>query len=400
MAPSSSPPPATTQASSKPTAAASTLIASGRTAYTSLASLPGYDTAPDIYESAPVPELTDDTATTRSSSYSGSSSGDDDNADEDCFSSHADGEDAEEGVEAVGGVSKRRIDAQRARTRFRGVGTGVGGRGRRREGAEVEESLEERIARLRREVEECSVLLQKGEEGGKKDGRLVGDERAELEKLVGGLEGLRTGMREKERDGTEDEDEDEEEEGEENQDVLAKVAAFDARLSSLERALGNTTMADALPSSSAAPPLLPTLTHLESQLSALASAPTSLSHLSSSLPPQPPPSSHLQDTPDPNLQSLYALLPTLTSLAPTIPALLARLKSLRTLHTGAATAATDLAEVERRQRELDAELKKWREGLEKVEGAVKEADAANGRNGRVVRGWVEGLESRAEKLGA
>ena len=39
------------------------------------------------------------------------------------------------------------------------------------------------------------------------------------------------------------------------------------------------------------------------------------------------------------------------------------------------------------------------EGLEKVEQAVVEASVANGRNGKVVEGWVRELEGRMKKLG-
>jgi nuclear migration protein JNM1 len=37
--------------------------------------------------------------------------------------------------------------------------------------------------------------------------------------------------------------------------------------------------------------------------------------------------------------------------------------------------------------------------LEKVEKAVRDADEANGRNGKVVQGWVKEVEGRMGKLG-
>ena len=55
-------------------------------------------------------------------------------------------------------------------------------------------------------------------------------------------------------------------------------------------------------------------------------------------------------------------------------------------------------QVETRQRALDEDLKLWKEGLEKVEAAVKEAGEANGRNGKVVREWVKELEGRMERM--
>ena len=98
------------------------------------------------------------------------------------------------------------------------------------------------------------------------------------------------------------------------------------------------------------------------------------------------------------LQSLYQILPTLQSLSPTVPALLTRLRSLTTLHSSAASAVADLDEMEKRQREMDAELKAWREGLEKVEAAVTQAGEMNGRNGKVVKQWVDDLETRLKAL--
>ncbi|KAI7367264.1 hypothetical protein KC336_g21217, partial [Hortaea werneckii] len=53
-----------------------------------------------------------------------------------------------------------------------------------------------------------------------------------------------------------------------------------------------------------------------------------------------------------------------------------------------------------KQAEMEKELKAWREGLEQVEQAVTQADEANGRNGRVVEGWVKELEGRMKTLRA
>jgi nuclear migration protein JNM1 len=107
---------------------------------------------------------------------------------------------------------------------------------------------------------------------------------------------------------------------------------------------------------------------------------------------------HLHASDVTTLRALYTHLPTLQALTPTLPALLTRLRSLRALHTTAGQAAADLEALERRQEQLDAELATWRAGLERVEAAVREADQANGRNGTVVKGWVEGLEKRVEAL--
>ncbi|KAF7198506.1 hypothetical protein HII31_00245 [Pseudocercospora fuligena] len=213
-----------------------------------------------------------------------------------------------------------------------------------------------------------------------------------------------------------------------NEQTLSRVSAFDSRLAALESALGISAL-DNLTESQATP-ILPSLTLLDHQLASLTSATNlssleqissriqklkleaqTLAHLQQQSANGKPSSSHAEDDEDEEaptlltsedmtrLQSLYTLLPTLQSLSPTVPALMTRLRSLRTLHTTAANASADLESLEQRQAEMDQELKMWREGLEKVEEAVKNADEANGRNGSTVRGWVDDLEKRVKALG-
>ena len=387
-----------------------------------LVNLPGYDTAPDIYETA-TPDLTaDDTTSTTFSPRSASERSDSGtSADED-----------EEG--GGGGVSRRRLRPARARSRFvegvDGRRRGLRVRGRRSgDGAEEKEGLEARIARLRREVEECRV------EAGV-DAEDEGEEDLEgLSRILAGIEIPRSsgrgGMKGRpplERqatpgawpeagrgDGTDGD----------AQQTLSRVADFDSRLAALEQTLGISAL-DSATSDAVVAPVLPALTALDQQLGALASA-TSIASLEAA-------SSRIQklkreaerwahdpstagaatvngDTQDDNddarpisqeditnLQALYALLPTLQSLSPIVPSLLTRLRSLRTLHTSATAAAAELDDVETRQRAMDSELAAWRQGLERVEVAVREADEANGRNGKVVQGWVGELEGRVKGL--
>jgi nuclear migration protein JNM1 len=204
------------------------------------------------------------------------------------------------------------------------------------------------------------------------------------------------------------------------------VAEFDARLTMLEKSLGLSGLDGGAPEA----PLLPSLALLDRQFGALmtASSITSLEaasgrikklkeeadQLSSATTDSPAksPQQNGTSTPDSDhsqsglsasdvekLRSLHNLLPTLQSLSPTVPALLDRLRSLHTLHVGAANAAGELEDLERRQDDFEKELTEWREGLDRVEKAVKEADDTNGRNGKVVREWVDDIEGRMSKLG-
>lgn len=384
-----------------------------------LAALPGYDTAPDVYET---PELTDDTSTTQ---HTAPSEEEEDSTTSTSATGSEDDSESESGV-----VSRRRLKPGHARERFTREGKGVeikggrfgdrvgglGGRGYR-VGAtsrrDEDESLGERVARLRREVEECRVLAE-GEEGGE----IVGE--GEMEGLRRVLEGLETnkGREIKTQDNGVERETVSEETGQE-------VADFDARLSVLEKSLGLSSLDGGAPET----PLIPSLALLDRQFGALMSASSIASleaasgrikklkeeaeqlssgatttittqHETGSLTPdstvaQP----GLSASDIEKLRSLHNLLPTLQSLSPTVPALLDRLRSLHTLHAGAANAASELEDLERRQDDFDRELNEWREGLEKVEKAVREADEANGRNGKVVQGWVQDIEGRMSKLG-
>jgi nuclear migration protein JNM1 len=385
-----------------------------------LAALPGYDTAPDVYET---PELTDDTSTTNQTVPS--------EADDSTSSSTTTATNSENESEGESGVvSRRRLKPSHARERFTREGKGVeikggrfgdrvgglGGRGYRVSAVtrrDDEESLAERVARLKREVEECRVLAE-GESGGE----VVGE--GDMEGLRKVLEGLQTN---KGRDLriSDDENGGKTTDGEDSKGV----AEFDARLSVLEKSLGLFSLEGGAPET----PLLPSLALLDRQFGALMNA-SSLASLEAasvrikklkeeaeqlSMPSaEPTAQPHQNGTTTPTsesaqsglsavdiekLRALHNLLPTLQSLSPTVPALLDRLRSLHTLHAGAANATSELEDLERSQDDFDKELKEWRQGLEKVEKAVREADEANGRNGKVVQGWVKEVEGRMGKLG-
>ena len=386
-----------------------------------LAALPGYDTAPDVYKT---PELTDDTSNTN---HIAPSEVDDSTT---STSATTDSESYSDSESEGGVVSRRRLKPSHAREKFTREGKGVeikggrfgdrvgglGGRGYRVSQVsrrEDNESLAERVARLKREVEECRVLA----EGANGEGA-VGE--GDMEGLRRVLEGLHTST------GRDTRARDDEVESDKVKEETSKgVADFDARLSVLEKSLGLASLDGGAPET----PLLPSLALLDRQFGALMNA-SSLASLEAasgrirklkeeaeqlSLPSMDPtaqPQSSGTTTPTSEatqhgmspvdiekLRALHNLLPTLQSLSPTVPALLDRLRSLHNLHTGATNAASEVEDVERGQADLDKEMKEWRVGLEKVEKAIREADEANGRNGKVVQGWVKDVEGRMSKLG-
>ncbi|KAL8376114.1 hypothetical protein RB595_007299 [Gaeumannomyces hyphopodioides] len=98
------------------------------------------------------------------------------------------------------------------------------------------------------------------------------------------------------------------------------------------------------------------------------------------------------------ISALYGTLPTIENLAPLLPPLLDRLRSLRAIHADAAAASDTLDRIERSQAEAAAEIRQWREGLEKVEAAMREGETSMEGNAKAMEGWVKELEQRVAKL--
>lgn len=98
------------------------------------------------------------------------------------------------------------------------------------------------------------------------------------------------------------------------------------------------------------------------------------------------------------INALYGALPTIESLAPLLPSLLDRLRSLQLIHAGAAEASQNLSMLESRQENMAEDLKSWREGLQKVEMAMKQGEQTAIANAKMVEGWVKELEDRMQRL--
>lgn len=211
--------------------------------------------------------------------------------------------------------------------------------------------------------------------------------------------------------------------------ALAKAADFDARLVVLEKALGIGSVAmpefgpNGLPR--AVVPLLenlhrqittlseasvPSLDSISRRVRALTqeaedlekarrNAKTAQDALASAGAAQTSEANTLEDSEQmARINALYGTLPTIENLAPLLPPLLDRLRSLRMIHADAAAAADTLARLEQNQAEMAGEIKEWRDGLEKVENAVKEGSTTMTKNVDVISGWVKDLEEKMSKL--
>ncbi|KAF3762320.1 hypothetical protein M406DRAFT_46523 [Cryphonectria parasitica EP155] len=212
--------------------------------------------------------------------------------------------------------------------------------------------------------------------------------------------------------------------------ALAKAADFDQRLALLEKAIGiGSSALPGLDSSGLPRAIVPTLEKIQKQVSTLSDASSSsLDTISrkvrqltqeaeqleksrrqakqakdalastgagAALPADPDSEEAEQIT---KINALYSTLPTIENLTPLLPPLLDRLRSLRAIHADAATAGETLDRIERRQTDMASDIKQWREGLEKVEAAMKEGESSMGNNMKVVEGWVKELEEKMAKL--
>jgi nuclear migration protein JNM1 len=197
--------------------------------------------------------------------------------------------------------------------------------------------------------------------------------------------------------------------------ALAKSAEFDNRLTFLEQALGLASDSGFEQDGSDGPkPLLHTLSTLDRQIQTLANSSATVDAASGKARKLIEQAEHLlkvkseynaldhpttEDAENVSkLNALYGTLGTIDSLAPTLPLVLDRLRTLRLLHTSAAGAGGTLDVIEKRQAEQEAEIKQWREAVEQVERNVKSSEGGLLENVKSVEGWVRDLEIRMERL--
>lgn len=216
--------------------------------------------------------------------------------------------------------------------------------------------------------------------------------------------------------------------------TLAKVAEFDSRITLLERLLGisATSSLSSVPTNFAMISAIETLTQqltilTNTSASSLDAAARRIKNLTAdaekltearksakaalesrraageeeaaiggAIPDTP---SYLADAEnEAKVNALYGTLDTIDRLSPLLPAVLDRLRSLRSVHGEAARSTQNLDLLEKRQEEMQVEIMKWREALEKVGSAVKDNEKTVGSNMQQVEGWVKDLEEKVKRL--
>jgi nuclear migration protein JNM1 len=206
--------------------------------------------------------------------------------------------------------------------------------------------------------------------------------------------------------------------------ALAKAADFDRRLLMLEKGLGiNASLMSEADANGLPRAILPTLDSMNKQISTLSEASTAnLDAISRRVRTLAQEQDKLNDSrekakslreelgrngsvaqaeeseQETKINALYGILPTIENLTPILPPLLDRLRSLRAIHADAATASDTLTRIEKQQAEMAAELKQWNEGLVKIETAIKEGNVSIANNKQVMEEWVKDLEERMEDL--
>ncbi|RCI11641.1 hypothetical protein L249_7238, partial [Ophiocordyceps polyrhachis-furcata BCC 54312] len=207
--------------------------------------------------------------------------------------------------------------------------------------------------------------------------------------------------------------------------ALAKAADFDRRLAVMEEVLGisSSSTMDASGRDVLSRAVLPTLDSMEKQVTTLSQASTAnLDAISRRVRTLAAEQEKLNDSRDKakafrdefgkhapasptdeaeheaKINALYAILPTIENLSPLLPPLLDRLRSLRAMHADAAAVSQTLDSIEAQQADMVSELKQWKEGLDKMETAIRNGEAAVRENVKVVEGWVKDLEKRLDQV--
>lgn len=195
--------------------------------------------------------------------------------------------------------------------------------------------------------------------------------------------------------------------------VLDQAKQFDERLSKLEAGLGlsGTTMPDV--GDSPPFPIFTTLERIEQTVGLVGDASQgTLEAASTQIKKLIADAAHLKELreeasqsgeiPNPEqeakINALYGTLPSIDKLSPILPMMLERLRTLRLVHTSAWAADDVLTELESRQSQQEAEIKRWQQSLSEVEADVHKCETAMQNNMHTVGDWVKKIEDRVAKL--
>ncbi|KAL1609268.1 hypothetical protein SLS59_001632 [Nothophoma quercina] len=197
--------------------------------------------------------------------------------------------------------------------------------------------------------------------------------------------------------------------------VLSQAAEFDQRITQMENSLGLNGSIMPETSEDSTFPVFTTLQRLEQTLGAIGDASTNnLDGASQQIKKLIEEAEDLKEarleasragpeettTPDQEakINALYGTLPSIDKLSPVLPLVLERLRTLRLVHTSAWQADEVLTELESRQAKQEEEIKNWEKQLQLVEEDVKKHEKAMQGNVKVVGDDIKMLEEKIAKL--
>ncbi|KAG4302259.1 hypothetical protein PCK1_001531 [Pneumocystis canis] len=185
------------------------------------------------------------------------------------------------------------------------------------------------------------------------------------------------------------------------------ISDLENRLTLLEKSLGINHMHSYMLQT----PILPTLSHLNSKIKLLTSSQSYidsitkkvkdlvtemeiLSEKKSKLDPEVTESASISQ--EQKIDALYSSLETIESIFPILPNLLDRLKALRIVHADAATVTTGFKDCTERQKIIQEELIELKDTLERVESTMKESKGIIQSNMKEIENMVKELEQKIE----
>ncbi|KAJ8115079.1 hypothetical protein OPT61_g3196 [Boeremia exigua] len=405
-------------------------------------SLPGIDTAPDVYET---PELAEDVSTIQASTAISESDYDDSDPDSSAVNhqrlktdqardrfqpSRVDAN----GVDFSDNIAQRQ--AYRTYTRQRRRGEILGD-----DSDEEQESFSRKLMRMKRELQELEDEYERRKQSGDKNSIEERDAREVIDVISdkvdeiyvsrrGGAQPLLDRTIQKFNDyepfapsskitaaiasqpalpGTQIQ-------RSQLDQVLAQATDFDQRITQMENSLGLNGNTIPEMSEDATYPVFTTLQRLEQTLGAISDATSNnLDGASQQIKKLIEEAEELKEarleasragssdditTPDQEakINALYGTLPSIDKLSPILPLVLERLRTLRLVHTSAWQADELLTELESRQSKQEEEIKNWEKQLELVEEDVKKHEKAMQGNVKVVGDDIKMLEEKIAKL--
>lgn len=279
----------------------------------------------------------------------------------------------------------------------------------------IPETLDARIARLQREVEEVKVLKKKE----------TTEDIPRLDELKSILESLSS----KGETGDESSDQLHLYEGMGERKIADKtkmqleltnrlLERYLNRFTDLETRL--TTLEEKIGTSNIRRPILPSMDELRNRINLISNTPSGLEKAVANLrdlvtaveklktAKQRPTTAGAQQQQEvvardtevdmKKVNEIYKRLPLLDNLSALVPGLIARLKSLQGIHADAEVSTETMRDIDRTVQTIASEFKQWTETLHTIETKLQEMDDKMTHNRREINEWVQNIEARISKV--